>query len=471
MVRRRADAPAPHRRELAAERGRERLDVRHPPGRHLPRRRTAHGRRRRRHDGVPPRQRVERPLGPHGRPLGRKHPVRRRSHRRVHPGRAERQLPLPGQLRQLQPHHPPEDLHGRLGVDLHRHRSLEAGDVHARRRRHLRQEPGLLGHGPDAARRHERGQVLRGRAGPRGRAPGRGGRHRLELLRRRRRRPARRPELHHHRAPRLAAPEGAHADGQGAVHGQARAPGDGPRRQPPGAGRRALRGTCRSRQRQPLRARLPLHRSLRTAAGAGPRAGAAAAPGRRARRRPQRQARELAGLRDPRPRGPPPEQLGGDRRHRRAPDHRRRRVLRRLHLRRLALARLAPRDHRLGPPRRAERLPLVGTREQGPLERAPLQEPHVRPAPVRLCRSVRSRCAAGGRQADPGTAPRRDAGDLPLLLLPPRRDEERRGGRADRDGSLRSEPRRASSASRNQRPPWDASSSGGSRSPSSRSGS
>ena len=60
--------------------------------------------------------------------------ARRRSttHRRVQARRAERQLPLPRRLRQLQPDHPPRRLRRPVGADLHRHRPVEARHVHAR---------------------------------------------------------------------------------------------------------------------------------------------------------------------------------------------------------------------------------------------------------------------------------------------------------------------------------------------------
>ena len=184
-------------------------------------------------------------------------------------------------------------------------------------------------------------------------------------------------------------------------------------------------GKSRPRQRQPLRPRLPLHRSVRAAARAGHRAGEAAARGRGQGRRLRGRAGELAGLRDPRPRRSssrtPAEEVGvtvelqitdagayyGD-----------------FTLRQVALARLALRHHRLRPPRRAERLPLVGARQRGAVERPALQEPRVRRAAGRLRGRVRPRRATGGRQTDPGAAPRRDACDLPVLLLPPGRDEE-----------------------------------------------
>jgi peptide/nickel transport system substrate-binding protein len=136
-----------------------------------------------------------------------------------------------------------------------------------------------------------------------------------------------------------------------------------------------------------------------------------------------------------------------------------------------ALARLALRDHRLGAPRRAERAPFGGARERGAVECPALQEPAVRRPADRLRGRVRPRLAARGRQADPGAAARRDAGHLPLLLLPPGGNEERRRGRADRHGPLRPQPGRVRHVAEIPRPPWDASSSGGSRSPSSRSGS
>ena len=52
--------------------------------------------------------------------------ARRRHHGGVPARRPERQLPVPGQLGQLQRDHPPQDLRRRLGEDVHRHRPVEA---------------------------------------------------------------------------------------------------------------------------------------------------------------------------------------------------------------------------------------------------------------------------------------------------------------------------------------------------------
>ena len=70
----------------------------------------------------------------------------------------------------------------------------------------------------------------------------------------------------------------------------------------------------------------------------------------------------------------------------------------------------------------------VGARKQGPVERAALQERDVRQARGRLHRRLRPRLPARRGQADPGAAPRRDARDLPLLLLPPGGDQDRGRG-------------------------------------------
>ena len=153
VVQRPARIGAAHRGELDAERRRLGVDVRDPAGGHVPGRHAAHRRRRRRDHGAPcgPEEQVERALRIHRGALARRREGDRRRDGRVHAGCGERQLPVPGQLRQLQRDHPAQDVFRGLGQDVHRNGSLEDADLHARCRCHVRQEPRLLG--PDAASR------------------------------------------------------------------------------------------------------------------------------------------------------------------------------------------------------------------------------------------------------------------------------------------------------------------------------
>ena len=115
-------------RELVADRGRPRLALQDPPGRDVPRR-DADGRRGRRLHLQPargPGRRLERALRLQRRAVQGQHEGGRRHHGGVPARRPERQLPVPGQLGQLQRDHPPEDLRRRLGEDVHRHRPVEA---------------------------------------------------------------------------------------------------------------------------------------------------------------------------------------------------------------------------------------------------------------------------------------------------------------------------------------------------------
>ena len=89
----------------------------------------------------------------------------------VPPRGAERQLPLPGLVRQLQRDHRPQGHRLRqVAEDVHRHRRVQARQLHAERRRLLRRQPQLLGH-QAAAGRHAV-QVLRQPAADDPRAPG-----------------------------------------------------------------------------------------------------------------------------------------------------------------------------------------------------------------------------------------------------------------------------------------------------------
>ncbi len=90
----------------------------------------------------------------------------RREHGRVPARRAERQLPLPAELGQLQLAHRPEGPEREVGEDVPRHRPVEDGEVHAELRRLLRPEQGLLGQDADPEARPPGGQVLPQGAGP-----------------------------------------------------------------------------------------------------------------------------------------------------------------------------------------------------------------------------------------------------------------------------------------------------------------
>ena len=130
------------------------------------------------------------------------------SDRRVPARRAERQLPVPRQLGQLQRDHPPRVLRGRLGEDVHRDRPVEARGVPAGPGRQLRPQPGLLGQGADHRRRQVRGPLLHQRAVARVRAAGQRGRRPRAVLGRGRQGAAHRPGHPHDRAGGLGAPPG-----------------------------------------------------------------------------------------------------------------------------------------------------------------------------------------------------------------------------------------------------------------------
>ena len=74
------------------------------------------------------------------------------------------------------------------------------------------------------------------------------------------------PQLRHPRHPVDRAPPGAHAERQGALHRQARSPGDRAVARPAGDHPAAVRGQGEGRQRQPVCERLSVDRPLRAAA-------------------------------------------------------------------------------------------------------------------------------------------------------------------------------------------------------------
>ncbi len=224
-----------------AERRRLRVDVQDPPGSHVPRRDASHRQRCRLHPESPcgPGQRGQRALGLRRsrRALGGRREGRRRRHGRGHAQRAERQLPVPGLGRQLQPHRRsrrlrPDD----VGAELHRHGPVGSRHVHAPAGRHVHEEPELLGHDPPADRRHQRAQVLRRGPGADPRDPGRRGRHPEPVPGRRRRGGApQRPEHRRDRGEGGSAPADPHACRPGALRRQAGPPGHGAPARPAGA--------------------------------------------------------------------------------------------------------------------------------------------------------------------------------------------------------------------------------------------
>ena len=160
------------------------------------------------------------------------------------------------------------------------------------------------------------------------RAAERRGRRAEPVLRHGRPGAADRPERPGHRREVDGAPPDAHADRQGAVQGQERAPGAGAGRRPQGPRGRPLQGQGAARQRQPVLAGVPVHRHVGGAAPAGHREGQAAAVRRRQERRLRGHAGHLERLRDPRPRAARPERGEEGRDQHQAQHHRLRRLLR-----------------------------------------------------------------------------------------------------------------------------------------------
>ena len=81
-----------------------------------------------------PQERVERAVGVGRGTDPRRGREGRRLHRRLPPRGPERELPLPGLVRQLQPDHPAEQFRpGQVGEHVHRHRPVHAEELHGRR--------------------------------------------------------------------------------------------------------------------------------------------------------------------------------------------------------------------------------------------------------------------------------------------------------------------------------------------------
>ena len=201
----------------------------------------------------------------------------RRDDGRVHARGAERVVPVPAELGQLQHDHPARRLRRRLREEHERHRPVHPREVHAGPGRDVPQEPRLLGQGAPAEPGQHGDPLLRQGAGPRARPAVGRGRRGHAVLRHRRPRAPDRPERADGRAEGLDAPPGPPAHGQGAVHGQARAPGAGALDRPQRARRRPLQGQGPARQRLAVRARVQVHGHVGRAAPAGHRAGQAAA--------------------------------------------------------------------------------------------------------------------------------------------------------------------------------------------------
>ena len=412
------DAPAAARGELGAERRTGRVwtfAIRQ--GVSLPRRHAADGGRRRRHDGPRrPREQVERALGARA---ASSPPGTRSS---LDDATVEFTLDAPnGNFPYLVSSdnynldHPPEDvLRRRLGVDLHGHRPVEARDVHARGRASRTSGTRATGtRQPQPARRPERDQVLRGRAG-RASSPSRAARSTsLEpVLRRRRAGAARRPEHHRHRDQRRPAPPVHMRDDRSRsrtsasarrwrslLDRQALVDGLFDGRRPTSATTARSRRSSRSTDPSVPQREQDVEQAKQLLADAGKSDGFEVT------------LATLAGLRDPRPR-------------RARSRTRRRRSGSPIELQltddgayygdftyeRLALARLAARDHRLRPPRRAERLPDRRARKRGARGTRPhFKNPTYDTLVADYVAALRPRRAARGRQADPGAPARRDA--------------------------------------------------------------
>ena len=174
--------------------------------------------------------------------------------------------------------------------------ALRAGGRH-----HPGAQRGLLGARPQGPDRAPGDRLLHQRAEPHAGLPGQRGGRGGAVLGLGRQGAAHRRLGHHHGAGVRRAPPGPPAERQGAVQGQARAPGHGPAGRPARPGGRPAGHEGRLRQRQPLRTGLPVDREGR-AAPAGRGQGQGAAGRGRQGGRLQRAALRLAGLRDARPR-------------------------------------------------------------------------------------------------------------------------------------------------------------------------
>ena len=131
-LRRRPSAAPSAGRKLEAQRRRIGLDLQAAPGRQFPQRQDDDGGRRGRDDRSPRRSEecLQRALGLQRRAVQGRHEEGGRLDRRIPSRRAERQLSLLCLLGQLQHHHPAGGLCRGLREELHRHRALQAGEIH-----------------------------------------------------------------------------------------------------------------------------------------------------------------------------------------------------------------------------------------------------------------------------------------------------------------------------------------------------
>ena len=405
------------RRELDAERRRLRLDVQDPPGRHVPRRHAADGRRRRRHDEAPcgSEEQVERAVGVHRRALARA--ARRRSTTRPSSSRwtrrtaTSRTWSAPTTTTRSSCRRRTRG----LGEDLHRHRPVEARDVHARGRRLVRQEPRLLGHDPQPnadrissrSTRRTRRRSWRCRAA---RSTSSASSRRLGA-----RRCSTTRTSTSSRCGRRA-PPGPHAERQGAVQRQAGAPGDGAALDRPAIIEGLFDGKADLGNDSPFAPVFPSTdtsvpqraQDVEQAKQLLSEAGKPTA---------SRHAVHVGRLRDPRPRAAGPEGAEADR------DQHQAELTDAGTYYAQVLAGLDDGDHRLRPPRRAERVPVGAAHQRGHLERGALQEPEYdswSQTTSRRSTSTRSRRSRSRSSSCCSTRRR----SLPLLLLPPLGDQE-----------------------------------------------
>ena len=226
-------AEAGARHQLVVELHRRRVDVQDPPGGQVPRRHPADRRRR----GVHLQAELQ-PEGHGGRAVrvrGRAGAGRRGEGRRLHgglpPGGAERELPVPDLLRQLQHDHHPEQLQpGKLAELVHRHRAVRARPVHGQGGRHLQPQRVVLGH--QGAALADPVHLLRDADPVDPRADRRDHRRARAVLGDRRRGAAEQQQLQRHQAEVQRAPRAVHAQRRGPVHRPAGAPGGRAHAQP-----------------------------------------------------------------------------------------------------------------------------------------------------------------------------------------------------------------------------------------------
>ena len=170
---------------------------------------------------------------------------------------AQRQLPLPVLVRQLQHDHHPEQLRPVEVADVvHRDRAVRLEELHGKRRRHLRAQRAVLGN-EGAPRRDTVHLLFRPAGADHGPPIGHHRRHRPVL--RERRRGAHRGRLQRHQAALERPPGAVDALRHGAVHRSPRPPGDRPVDQPARDRHELVQGLLRHRQRQPLRPGVPFH--------------------------------------------------------------------------------------------------------------------------------------------------------------------------------------------------------------------